>query len=213
MRFGKIKIPLGPVMAALLWGGAGMAQDVAGRFDHYVLALSWSPTWCAQTGAERGSPQCDGTRGLVLHGLWPQHRIGWPEYCDTDERGPGRAEVAAMLPLMGDPSAVTYQWRKHGACSGLSAAAFFALARQAVAEVAVPELLTGDAPQRLSAQEVEAAMLRANPDMVADGVTVTCRDGHIAEIRLCLTKTLEPRPCEPDVRRDCRLADALLPAP
>lgn len=47
------------------------AQHTSGDFDYYVLALSWSPTWCALEGDDRGSPQCDADKdfGWVLHGL------------------------------------------------------------------------------------------------------------------------------------------------
>ena len=58
---------------------------------------------------------------------------------------------------------------------------------------------------------VEEAFLRDNPDLAADGLTVTCRDGMVQEVRICLTRDLEPRDCGRDVIRDCRLNDALMP--
>src|SRR5262245_17781418 len=59
--------------------------DRPGDFDYYVMALSWSPTYCADIGPRDGEPQCNGPRpyAFVLHGLWPQHDRGWPEYCRT----------------------------------------------------------------------------------------------------------------------------------
>ena len=33
--------------------------EPAGEFDYYVLAMSWSPTYCAIEGERRGNPQCD----------------------------------------------------------------------------------------------------------------------------------------------------------
>ena len=50
---------------------------------------------------------------------------------------------------------------------------------------------------------VEAGAL---PDMI----TITCKSDRIQEARVCLTKSLEPRPCGADVIRDCRMSDALL---
>src|SRR5690242_6327121 len=42
----------------------------AGRFDYYVLSLSWAPTYC-RTHADDGE-ECSGRGyGFVLHGLWP----------------------------------------------------------------------------------------------------------------------------------------------
>ena len=60
------------------------------------------------------------------------------------------------------------------------------------------------------AEVVEGAFLEANPGLKPDQITVTCRDGMIQEVRLCLTKDLAPRRCGADVIRDCRLKDAVL---
>ncbi|MGR3711266.1 MAG: ribonuclease T2 family protein, partial [Alterinioella nitratireducens] len=69
------------IMALMLIAGAARAEgERAGAFDYYVLALSWTPTWCAIEGDGRGSPQCDPGQGFgfTLHGLWPQYEEGWP---------------------------------------------------------------------------------------------------------------------------------------
>jgi ribonuclease I len=43
-------------MAICLFGAqashAQQKRDVAGQFDYYLLALSWSPTFCAAPGAD-----------------------------------------------------------------------------------------------------------------------------------------------------------------
>ena len=66
---------------------------------------------------------------------------------------------------------------------------------------------------RLPASVVEDAFIEANPGMTRDMLTVTCSAGHIAEVRVCLTKGLEPRRCGPDAIRDCTLKNAILEAP
>ena len=100
-----------------------VAQDRAGEFDYYVLALSWSPSWCATQGRGRDEPQCEPRRrtGFVVHGLWPQYERGWPDHCATDERDPSRRESQAMADVMGSGGLAWYQWQKHGRCSGLVA--------------------------------------------------------------------------------------------
>ena len=55
-----------------------------GRFDFYVLALSWSPSFCEkQSPARRArNPQCNGRPfAFVVHGLWPEYEQGFPSYC------------------------------------------------------------------------------------------------------------------------------------
>jgi ribonuclease T2 len=186
-----------------------------GEFDYFVLALSWSPSWCALEGDERQSEQCDPRRdlGFTLHGLWPQHEDGWPSFCRTTARDPSRNETAAMADIMGTGGLAWYQWKKHGRCSGLAASAYFDTARRAYDAVVMPDVFERlHREVRLPASVVEEAFLEANPGLSANGITVICEAGRIQEVRLCLTKELRPRDCGADVLRDCRLQDAMMPA-
>lgn len=205
------------LMRALIWLAAApvAAQDRAGDFGYFVLALSWSPSWCAAEGRD-DADQCDPRRdlGFVVHGLWPQHERGWPEHCDTDARGPTRAQSAAMADIMGSAGLAWAQWRKHGRCTGLDGAAYLALTRAALARVRIPPALRAtDRDRSVSPRMIEAAFLQANPAMAADGVTVTCAQGRLREVRICLTRDLDPRPCAPDAARDCRAPTITAPAP
>ncbi|WP_299744373.1 ribonuclease T2 [uncultured Tateyamaria sp.] len=194
-------------MAAGAW-----AQDRSGEFDYYVLSLSWSPNWCAYEGDARGSDQCDARHdhGWIMHGLWPQYHRGWPEYCQTAERPPSRAMTRDMADIMGTSGLAWHQWKKHGVCSGLSAPAYYALSREAYGRVVRPPVFRKlDETVKLPASVVEEAFLQSNPSMEADGVTITCRDGHIQEARICLSRDLDPVPCGQDVVRDCTARDAL----
>ncbi|MDD9718953.1 ribonuclease T2 [Dinoroseobacter sp. PD6] len=187
--------------------------DQAGEFDYYVLAVSWSPNWCLREGDDRDAPECapGAGRGWTLHGLWPQYETGWPSDCRTTASDPSRAMTRAMTDIMGSSGLAWHQWRKHGRCSGLSAADYFAASRRAYESVTRPEILRKlDRDVTLPAAVVEEAFLRENPDWDADMLTITCRDRQIQEARLCLTRDLEPRRCGADVLRDCTLQDALL---
>jgi len=194
---------------------SGMARAEGGRpgdFDYYVLALSWSPTWCALEGDARNSPQCDAAadHGWVLHGLWPQYHRGWPSHCQTTTRAPSRRMTASMADIMGTSGLAWYQWKKHGTCSGLSASAYYALSRKAYTAVNRPDVFRKlQEPVKLPASVVEQAFLKANPDWTPDMLTITCRARRIQEARLCLSKDLAPVPCGRDTVRDCTLNDAL----
>jgi len=208
-------VRLNVVFALLLSGGGAVAQDRAGVFDYYVLALSWNASWCALDGDDRRAPQCRAGEGLgfSVHGLWPQFERGWPQECATPARDPSRRETAAMADIMGSGGLAWYQWRKHGRCSGLEPSAYFALVRAAWERVRRPAALRRlGRDVRIAPGVVEAAFLEANPDMEADGVTVTCGDGHLREVRVCLTRDLAPRPCARDTARDCRARTVALPA-
>ncbi|MDO5647328.1 ribonuclease T2 [Paracoccus sp. (in: a-proteobacteria)] len=182
------------------------ARDVAGQFDYYVLALSWSPAWCDRTGDARNAPECRRGSGLgfTVHGLWPQYEQGWPEYCTTPERDPARRESQAMADIMGSGGLAWYQWQKHGRCTGLSARGYYDTTRQAWDAVNIPDVLQALTRNiTLPPNVIEAAFLESNPDMSPDGVTVTCSGDALQEVRICLTRDLHPRDCAPDTRRDC----------
>ena len=188
----------------------------AGDFDYYILSLGWSPTWCALTGDARGDDQCHPRRdhGFTLHGLWPQHEFGWPEYCRTTARDPSRRETGAMADIMGSGGLAWHEWKKHGRCSGLSASDYFGLSRAAYASVTIPPVFTRlDRDVKLPAKVVEQAFIEANPGFDRTMITVTCEAGRIDEVRLCLTRDLAPRPCGADAARDCRMPDALMAKP
>lgn len=194
---------------------AAAAGGEAGDFDYYVLALTWSPNWCTLEGDARGSPECDGTRALgwTLHGLWPEYERGWPQDCVSPWPAPSRRMTAGMADIMGSGGLAWYQWRKHGACSGLPAGEYFALARQAHDMIVKPPLLEATGRDlRLPAVLIEEAFLQENPQLSARGVTVTCRAGMIQEVRICLTPDLAPRDCGADVAAGCTLDDALFQA-
>jgi ribonuclease T2 len=198
----------------LLIASPAMAEgERAGEFDYYVLSLSWSPTWCALEGEARNSPQCDRDLGWVLHGLWPQYERGYPSYCNTTARDPSKRETAAMEDIMGTDGAAWYQWKKHGRCAGLSPQQYLETAREAYAKITRPEVfrkLTKDV--KLPAALIEEAFMTENAGLDKNEITVTCKDRRIQEVRICLTKELEPRTCGADVIRDCTLDDALFEA-
>lgn len=189
--------------------------EAAGRFDYYVMALGWSSTWCAQTGDARRDPQCDAGRGFsfTLHGLWPQYESGWPSYCRTSQRDPSRIESEAMADIMGGSGLAWYQWKKHGRCAGLPARDYYATMRRAYASVTIPPVFRSlKRDVKLPASVVEDAFLESNPGLKADQITITCKDGMIEEVRLCLTRELQPRRCGADTIRDCRMKDAVMEA-
>ncbi len=201
-------------LASLLVPRAAMPADRAGDFAYYVLALSWSPAWCLATGEARGAEQCAPGRetGFILHGLWPQHEDGWPEYCRTGHRDPGRAETAAMADIMGSDGLAWHAWKKHGRCSGLAPEAYYALSRRAFEAIRRPHALRAiDDALGAAPGAIEGVFLEANPALTPEAVTVTCRDGLFREVRICLSRDLAPRPCTGPAARECPARTVTVP--
>ncbi len=200
------------LVLALAWLPA-RAADKAGDFEFYVLALSWNASWCAREGDARDAPQCDARHdlGFTLHGLWPQRTRDWPEFCRSRHTDPSRAQSRTMTDIMGSPGLAWHQWKKHGRCADLPAMDYFDLARNAYRAVNRPKVLRKlDREVKVDPRVVEQAFLEANPALSDRDVVVTCRDGYLQEVRICLSKSLEPRACPSSVRA-CSARSVTLP--
>ena len=198
----------------LLWSLPAQAQEKGVEFTHYVLALSWNASWCRIEGDAREADQCDPRHdfGFTLHGLWPQGERGWPEYCRSPYRDPSRGQTRRMADIMGSPGLAWHQWKKHGRCSGLTAEDYFALSREAYDMIRRPDLLRRvDKDITLSPDVVEQAFLEANPALKPSQLAVTCRNGLVQEVRICLSRALVPRTCTPKTERGCRAKSVTLP--
>lgn len=196
-------------------GNWASAQNRPGDFDFYVLSLSWSPTFCARESGAQGSEQCDDAAdfAFIVHGLWPQHERGYPENCAAGDavRVPG-ALVGAMRDIMPDWGLVQHQWRRHGTCTGLSMTEYFETTRAAWGRIKVPaEFGTVGEPRTMSARDIESAFIAANSGLAEDGIGVSCEDGWLQEVRICLTRDLAFRRCEEVDRRGCRQRSLKLP--
>jgi len=179
----------------------------AAGFDYYVLSLSWSPQHCAEVSRPSDDSQCGRGRryGFVVHGLWPQYEDGsYPERCSTTERLP-RSVVADALEMMPSADLVRHEWWTHGACSGMSAAAYFERVQQAFRRIHVPDRY--DEPERafrVTAQDVREAFVAVNRTLPDGAIAVRCAGHFLAEVRICLSSDLAPRRCGPGVRDACR---------
>src|SRR5512134_2490010 len=124
----------------LLSSFAAPAGDEPGRFDYYVLSLSWSPHYCALPESRDETLQCGGRRhGFVVHGVWPQRDRGAPEFCGSSEPQQVQPEIVEQyLPIMPSPRLIGHQWKKHGTCSGLTQEQYFASTRRAWEAFRVP---------------------------------------------------------------------------
>ena len=201
-------------------GGLADAQDrrqnEPGKFDFYVLSLSWSPSFCAanvERGVDRSDPQC-GPRpfSFVVHGMWPQYEKGFPEFCQVPSPRLARNTVSSMLDLMPSPRLVYHEWDRHGTCSGLSAGAFFDTVRKARAVVKIPpQYIDLRSPLTVTPDEVEDAFVKANPGLTRDGIAVTCGGRRLDEVRICLSRDLQFRECGQTNARSCRRDRLVMP--
>jgi ribonuclease T2 len=184
-----------------------------GRFDYYVVSLSWSPSYCAVHPDE--AQQCGKGYGFVLHGLWPQYRGGgWPQNCSTSKT-PDDDTVTHMLAIMPSRHLIEHEWETHGACSGLGPKDYFATAEDAFSRVTIPQALKTPATSpSLSADELTQAFMDVNPGLEDNMISVQCKDGGtLEEVRICVDKdNLSVKSCGGRVRNSCRVGKLTIPA-
>ena len=187
------KLLLGALLFAALNANAQGSRhtrdaDEPGRFDYYAVALSWSPAFCA-THDDPNQCAIGRQAGFVLHGLWPQYAKGYPQECSTERlQAPEREKYAALFP---SPKLITHEWKKHGTCSGLNPAAYFALTAKLRDQIAIPAPYQRPTePVRTSYAEFVQAFRTANPRLAENAVLPFCGSGgkFLSEIHVCYDK-------------------------
>ena len=207
-----------PRLFGLLLVLLGLAAHPADAedFDFYVLSLSWSPSWCAANDRDGSTAQCDGSRAytFIAHGLWPQNERGWPEYCPSTEpeRVP-QALAKSLRDIIPSAGLAGHEWRRHGTCSGLAQRVYFETLRAAYRKIKLPPVIfDGRLQRRLAIDQIEELFARANPGLKPDGAAVSCQNGQLSEIRICMTKSLTFRACVEIDRNACRARMVSVPA-
>lgn len=197
--------------------GQGRSGQEPGEFDYYVIALSWSPTYCADAGQRDGGPQCSGQRpyAFVLHGLWPQYSRGWPQFCETQDRPwVPESTIANMLDIMPSKRLIINEYKKHGTCTGMSPDAYFDTARKLYDSIQIPERYKlPDQPVQVSPGEVVKDFTAANPELKPEMIAVSCGGRRLKELRVCFSRDLKPQACgqNENAERLCSRDEVVMP--
>jgi ribonuclease T2 len=180
--------------AALLAATSAAAQNKGepGKFDFYLMNLSWSPEFCSIQGV---SPQCAAKPGFILHGLWAQNNDGsYPVFC-SEEHGP--AKPSENLDLTPDPSLLDHEWAKHGTCSAVGPQRFFAMEREAYHSLKIPaEFVHVDQEISMTPDKILGLFYRANPAYPQGSILLSCGRNHLTAIEACFSKDLKPIVCQ-----------------
>lgn len=195
---------------------AATVENQPADFDFYVLALSWSPDYCATSGADDAQQCSMGKKlGFVLHGLWPQYDKGYPIDCTTFKLP---ASVKAKFPGL-YPSTALYdhEWEKHGTCSGLEPEQYLALSKELKESVTIPSRYK--APEktiRVTVKQLKQDFVSANSDLSESGLAAYCSgDGRfLKELYVCFSTGGEPIKCSTEIHtrasKSCQNPDFLV---
>ncbi|RGP41946.1 Ribonuclease T(2) [Altererythrobacter insulae] len=167
----------------------------------YTLALSWSPEFCKGREMDaRQRTQCSGRNGrfgLIVHGLWPDGRSTWPQWCPT-ARQVSAAEARKNMCMMPSTRLIARQWAKHGSCMVPRPEVYFRVTRILWESLRIPDYDRISRQENLRAGDIRRAFTDANgkhwePEMV--GVKLNSR-GWLQELRLCYGRDFMPIACD-----------------
>ena len=198
------------LIATPVWAQAKGEQKGAapGNFDFYVLALSWSPTYCANGGDKRSPDQCtmNVSNGFVVHGLWPQFEKGYPTECPSEQVDLPKTVLETALHLFPDSRLAEREWKRHGTCTARAPADYLADVATARQHVAVPALFQQPKSEALLAPaDIEKAFLDANPGLAPSMISMSCARAELQDVRICFTKDLKSFRACPEVEAgSCR---------
>lgn len=189
-----------PVLRAEVPNGPARHVPTSG----YTLALSWSPEFCRTRARDPAhAHQCSGTMGrfgFIVHGLWPQARAGWPQWCRR-VAPPPPAQLRTQLCRTPSARLIGHTWAKHGSCMTTAPATYFRVSNILADSIAYPEMERLARDRALTAGMLRAAFARANPGRppASFGLQVS-RTGWLRELRVCLDRRFRPAACPPDAR-------------
>jgi ribonuclease T2 len=202
------------------FGPAGAAYakgPVPGQFDYYVLALSWSPSYCVGEAGQNDDQQCAPGRrfAFVVHGLWPQYAKGWPEYCKTRESWIPQDLIDGVMDAMPSKKLIIHEWKKHGSCSGLSQAEYFRTVELMFGAVRIPaRYLSPLAPVTVTPEQLVADFVKSNKALTADMLSVQCGNAtgqaRLSELRICVNKAGSFTSCGANEARQCKAKSLVL---
>lgn len=162
----------------------------------YTLAASWSPEFCK---GDRGSMQCSGRNGrfgFVLHGLWPEARVGPPpQWCSLAPR-PAPELIRRNLCMTPVPWLLEHEWAKHGSCMTKTPEAYFRTASILWGSLRWPDADRLSRKEGLTVGDLREAFVVANPEWKREMVGLELsRNGWLRELRLCYGRNFMPEAC------------------
>ena len=166
----------------------------------YTYAMSWSPEFCrSRQSSPSHRTQCSGRNGrfgMIVHGLWPDGRNAWPQYCGTARRV-SVPEAKRNMCMMPSARLMAHQWRKHGSCLVPDPETYFRITRYIWNGIRHPDYDRLSREKSLTAGRIRAEFHRANPDWKPEMVGVKLNNrGWLQELRLCYGKDWMPSRCK-----------------
>jgi ribonuclease T2 len=168
------------------------------NFDYYVLALSYTKTFCNYNTCNNDKIK----PYFTIHGLWPSNLYGpSPADCkgekyDTNILKNLKDELdQKWIEAKINSEFRKYEWNKHGTCSGLSLYEYFDKTLKLYDEINLNELIKNIIHINGS-PKMDKTFLTSHLNENYPFVKLLCNNEYLEEIRFCLNKNYDLIDCQ-----------------
>lgn len=173
------------------------------EFDYFLFARQWPATFCNIRECQR---RPENVSEFTIHGLWPQNYEGpYPHDCNPEYQF-DQSQIQDLLSEMEDdwPSLILsdfweHEWEKHGTCSldvFPTEHDYFAATLKLHKAYDLEDALAADGI--VPSDEVKYQLTdikNAFQEHLGNVPFLKCTRGELNEVRMCVTKELEPFDC------------------
>ncbi|CAF1517850.1 unnamed protein product [Adineta ricciae] len=180
---------------------SGEWANTAATTDYIMLALSWSPTYCASLSqsARDKEFQCihSSTFGLIVHGLWPQaakaaNVRAHPRNC-RNEPQLNSTFVKRFFCVMPSETLMQAEWEKHGTCYYDKATDYYTVTERLYQALSFPARTVMESS---SAVVIKDTILKLNsPVLPSSAVRIDMSGSRLKEVKICYDLNLKFTAC------------------
>lgn len=173
------------------------------EFDYFMLSTQWPGTVCKHLTPYHTDLSKD---IFTIHGLWPSNYDGsYPQDCYTEAKPFNASQIQSLLPDLrafwtdykaAEPSFWEHEWNKHGTCASIiqslkNELSYFGSTLKVLSILDIPSKLAkhGIVPDASKPYSVASIKEALNAEL-GGAPTITCSNGYIGELRLCLNKNM-----------------------
>ncbi|UJR11284.1 hypothetical protein I4U23_015466 [Adineta vaga] len=180
---------------------SGEWANLAAKTDYIMLALSWSPTYCAtlSQSARDKEFQCihSSTFGLIVHGLWPQaakaaNVRAHPRNC-RNEPQLNSTFVKRFFCIMPSETLMQAEWEKHGTCYYDKPINYYQITEQLYQALRLP---ARNILESSSATAIKNSILTLNsPAIFSSAIKIDMSGTRLKEVKICYDLQLRFTAC------------------
>jgi len=109
---------------------------------------------------------------------------------------PGPGDPSKVLDQIPDLALVQEVWRQYGLCSSLTADNYFALVKDALSLIHIPNRFIDPKDSFVIGPErIKEAFVKINAGLIEEDIKIVCNQANLSEVQICVSKDLHFMSC------------------